>query len=206
MDPTFVGVFEWWIWRILAKNLGLCPIIVGPALNVQKMQSDFPIFLLWVFLPNQCRWKVVKTATFSFVSKISFYSWTWSINHFVENKQNKAMKRCFRTCVDRVVKEPILEHLRHFEFSEEEDEIDCHIGPDAEEELKNYEYYHLDDYTTISKILKLLAGWLDQMKTLPEHAVLDHPPVLPSEQTVTNCNFTNKGFFPLSFDRKYCCH
>ena len=106
------------------------------------------------------------------------------------------MKRCFRTCVDRVVKEPILEHLRHFEFSEEEDEIDCHIGPDAEEELKNYEYYHLDDYTTISKILKLLAGWLDQMKTLPEHAVLDHPPVLPSEQTVTNCNFTNKGFSP----------
>ena len=109
------------------------------------------------------------------------------------------MKRCFRTCVDRVVKEPILEHLRHFEFSEEEDEIDCHIGPDAEEELKNYENYQLDDYTTISKILKLLAAWLDQMKNLPEHAVLDHPPVLPSEQTVTNCNFTDKGFSPFSF-------
>ena len=112
------------------------------------------------------------------------------------------MKRCFRICVDRVVKEPILDHLRHFEFSEEEDEIDCHIGPDAEEELKNFENYQLDDYTTISKILKLLAAWLDQMKNLPEHAVLDHPPVLPSEQTVTNCNFTNKGFFPHFFVRK----
>ena len=72
------------------------------------------------------------------------------------------------------------------EFSEEEEEIDTHIGPEAEEELKNLDNFILDDYTTLSRVLKIVGDYMDQLITLSPGEELRSTACRPFEQTVTN--------------------
>lgn len=84
------------------------------------------------------------------------------------------------------------DHTRYLLFTPEETSMIPNLVPNQTKiELRSYTNVSLNDYAPLSRVMRIMGVWMDQIKQLPAGAVLDSA-CMPSYQSIPA---TNEGSF-----------
>ena len=75
------------------------------------------------------------------------------------------------------------ENVRYLLFDAEEQAVDSGITPDDKLYLKYSTDVRLEDYSILSKVMKIMGIWMDQLRALQVEAVFSGP-LMPYEQEI----------------------